>query len=101
MAGVERSGVQQPAHTLSGRLEQARRWLAEPAASEPAAAALGQRAIQLVVDEGRRAADSLAAGPQRRHLQGLCDDADQLSRQLGDMVRRGEGDSPQAQAVAR
>ncbi|XP_043199445.1 vinculin-like isoform X6 [Amphibalanus amphitrite] len=100
VANVERSGVQQPAHTLSGRLEQARRWLAEPAAAEPAAAALGQRAIQLVVDEGRRAADSLA-GPQRRHLQTLCDDADMLSRQLGDMVRRGEGDSPQAQAVAR
>ncbi|XP_037078575.1 vinculin-like isoform X2 [Pollicipes pollicipes] len=98
VAGVERSGVQQPAHTLAGRLEQARRWLQAPAAAD--GRALGQAAIQLVVEEGRRAADSLA-DPQRRQVQALCDDADSLSRQLADMVRRGEGDSPQAQAVAR
>jgi len=28
---LEKSGIQQPAHTVLGRLEQARRWLEQPA----------------------------------------------------------------------
>lgn len=51
---VERSGVQQPAHTVSGRLEQARRWLANPERDDRG---LGQRAIALIVDEGKKASN--------------------------------------------
>ncbi|XP_037093496.1 vinculin-like [Pollicipes pollicipes] len=97
VANVERSGVQQPAHTLAGRLEQARRWLQAPDGPERA---LGQKAIQLVVDEGRRAAENLSGQPRQEVLQ-LCDEVDGLSRQLADLVRRGEGNSPQAHAIAK
>ena len=48
VTNVERSGVQQPAHTLAGRLEQARRWLQTPDGPDRE---LGQRAIQLVVEQ--------------------------------------------------
>ena len=31
VAGTERSGIRRPAHTLTGQLQQAQRWLANPA----------------------------------------------------------------------
>ena len=46
---VEKSGIQQPAPTVVGRLEQARRWLEQPGADDRD---LGRQAIHLVVDEG-------------------------------------------------
>ncbi len=46
---VEKSGVQQPAPTVSGRLEQARRWLEQPMVDDRG---LGKQAVQLVVEEG-------------------------------------------------
>ena len=49
--GVEKSGIQQPAHTVSGRLEQARRWLAHPDRDDRG---LGQQAIALIVAEGKK-----------------------------------------------
>lgn len=48
---VDKSGVQQPAHTVAGRVEQARRWLDHPARDDRG---LGQRAIALIVDEGKK-----------------------------------------------
>ena len=48
---IERSGVQQPAHTVAGQLEQAQRWLTNPAIDDRG---LGQQAIGLIVDEGRK-----------------------------------------------
>ncbi len=46
---VEKSGIQQPAPTVAGRLEQARRWLEQPGVDDRG---LGRQAIQLVVEEG-------------------------------------------------
>ncbi|CAG2057810.1 unnamed protein product, partial [Timema podura] len=83
--GVEKSGIQQPAHTVSGRLEQARRWLDNPDRDDKG---LGQQAIALIVHEGKK-------------ILGLCDEVDILSRQLSDLCRRGHGNSPQAQDIAR
>ena len=48
---VEKSGIQQPAPTVVGRLEQARRWLEQPGADDRD---LGRQAIHLVVDEGHK-----------------------------------------------
>ena len=48
---VDKSGIQQPAHTVAGRLEQARRWLSNPERDDRG---LGQRAISLIVDEGKK-----------------------------------------------
>jgi Vinculin family. len=41
----------QPAHTVQGRLEQARAWLAHPERDD---AGLGVRAISLILDEGKK-----------------------------------------------
>ncbi|GFG30612.1 hypothetical protein Cfor_05176 [Coptotermes formosanus] len=94
--GVEKSGIQQPAHTVSGRLEQARRWLAHPDRDDRG---LGQQAIALIVAEGKKVADGLP-GIHKAEILGLCDEVDILSRQLSDLCRRGHGDTPQAQDVA-
>ncbi|KAK6639942.1 hypothetical protein RUM43_008219 [Polyplax serrata] len=94
---VDKSGIQQPAHTVSGRLEQARRWLNNPERDDRG---LGQRAIALIVDEGKKVAEGLP-GVQKAEILGLCDEVDVLSRQLSDLCRKGMGDSPQAQSVAR
>ena len=51
VANAEKYGLQQPAHTVAGRLEQARRWLANPSADDRG---LGQQAIALIVEEGRK-----------------------------------------------
>lgn len=51
VSNSERSGAQQPAHTVAGQLEQAQRWLENPSLDDRG---LGQQAIGLIVDEGRK-----------------------------------------------
>jgi len=97
VSNAEKYGLQQPAHTVAGRLEQARRWLANPSADDRG---LGQQAIALIVEEGRKVAQGLQ-GAQRAEILALCNQVDSLSRQLGDLCRSGQGNSPQAQAVAK
>lgn len=43
--------MQQPAHTVAGRLEQAQRWLNNPSMDDKG---LGQQAIGLIVEEGKK-----------------------------------------------
>lgn len=97
VANVERSGVRQPAHTLRGKVEQAQSWLANPALDDKG---LGQQTIQSIVDEARRLA-SLSSPAHRQDILNLCDEVEALNRQLGDLVRRGQGNTPQAQDIAR
>lgn len=97
VSNVERSGVQQPAHTVAGRLEQAQRWLNNPSLDDKG---LGQQAIALIVEEGKKVASGLT-GPAQTGILALCEEVDSLSQQLSEMCRRGQGDTPQAQEVAR
>lgn len=60
----------------------------------------GQAAIRGLVAEGRRLANALP-GPYRQELLGKCELVEQLMAQLADLAARGEGDSPQARAVAQ
>lgn len=60
----------------------------------------GQAAIRGLVAEGRRLANALQ-GPYRQELMGKCEQVEQLMAQLADLAARGEGDSPQARAVAQ
>ncbi|KAB7505148.1 Vinculin [Armadillidium nasatum] len=83
---IERSGIQQPAHTVAGRLEQAQRWLNNPAVDDKG---LGQQAIGLIVEEGRKVASCLS-GPAQYEINKLCDDVDTLSQQLSEQCRRGQ-----------
>uniref|UniRef100_A0A1B6ERX3 Vinculin n=1 Tax=Cuerna arida TaxID=1464854 RepID=A0A1B6ERX3_9HEMI len=94
---MDKHGAAQPAHTVTGRLEQAQRWLSHPDRDDHG---LGQQAIALIVSEGKKVADGLP-GVQRAEILTLCDQVDRLSRQLSDLCRRGMGNTPQAQEIAR
>ncbi|KAK7919181.1 hypothetical protein WMY93_010465 [Mugilogobius chulae] len=61
---------------------------------------VGQAAIRGLVAEGRRLANALP-GPFRQELVGKCEQVEQLMAQLAELAARGEGDSPQARAVAQ
>lgn len=60
---------------------------------------LGQAAIRGLVAEGHRLANVMM-GPYRQDLLAKCDRVDQLTAQLADLAARGEGESPQARALA-
>lgn len=53
-----------------------------------------------MVAEGRRLANALP-GPYRQEMLGKCEQVEQLMAQMADLAARGEGDSPQARAVAQ
>lgn len=59
----------------------------------------GQAAIRGLVAEGRRLANVMM-GPYRQELLAKCDRVEQLSAQLAELAARGEGESPQARAIA-
>ncbi|XP_072534276.1 vinculin a isoform X1 [Salminus brasiliensis] len=82
--------------TLEGKMEQAMRWINNPSMDDRG---VGQAAIRGLIAEGRRLANSLP-GPYRQELLAKCERAEQLMMQLADLAARGEGESPQARAVA-
>lgn len=81
---------------LEGKIEQAQRWIDNPTMDDRG---VGQAAIRGLVAEGRRLANALM-GPYRQELTGKCDRVEHLTGQLADLAARGEGDSPQARAIA-
>ncbi|XP_065219510.1 vinculin-like isoform X2 [Planococcus citri] len=97
VTNLEKWGGQQPAHTVSGRLEQAQKWLSHPERDDKG---LGQRAIALIIAEGKKVADGLP-GIQRAEILSLCDEVDYLSNQLNDLCKRGLGNTPKAQEIAK
>ncbi|XP_012370945.1 vinculin [Octodon degus] len=60
---------------------------------------IGQAAIRGLVAEGHRLANVMM-GPYRQDLLAKCDRVEQLTAQLADLAARGEGESPQASALA-
>ncbi|CAH0548930.1 unnamed protein product [Brassicogethes aeneus] len=97
VVNVDKAGLQQTAHTVQGRLEQARKWLSNPGQDDKG---LGQRAISAIVAEGRRVADGLP-GVQKAEILQLCDEVDALKRQLADLCAQGKGNTPEAHEIAR
>ena len=97
VANLERSGGKKPAHTLRGKFEQAQNWLKNPGFDDKG---LGLGAIQSIVDEGRRLAQHCSPA-DRQAILNLCDDVEELAKQLSDLVRSGQGNSPQAQEIAK
>ncbi|XP_053306962.1 vinculin isoform X1 [Spea bombifrons] len=81
---------------MEGKVEQAQRWIDNPTMDDRG---VGQAAIRAMVAEGRRLANSMM-GPFRQDMMAKCDRVEQLAGQLAELAARGEGDSPQAQAVA-
>lgn len=82
---------------LEGKIEQAQRWIDNPSIED---SGVGQAAIRGLVAEGRRLANALP-GPYRQELVGKCEQVEQLMAQLADLAARGQGDTPQARAVAQ
>lgn len=95
--GVDRAGLQQAAHTVQGRLEQACRWLQNPGTDDKG---LGQRAVALIVEEGKKVAEG-CPGHQKVEILQLCDEVQGLSDQFSKLCARGLGSSPEAQEIAR
>ncbi|XP_021404717.1 vinculin isoform X1 [Lonchura striata] len=81
---------------LEGKIEQAQRWIDNPTVADRG---VGQAAIRGLVAEGRRLANVMM-GPYRQDLLAKCDRVEQLSGQLAELAARGEGESPQARAIA-
>ncbi|XP_030806611.1 vinculin isoform X1 [Camarhynchus parvulus] len=81
---------------LEGKIEQAQRWIDNPTVADRG---VGQAAIRGLVAEGRRLANVMM-GPYRQELLARCDRVEQLSAQLAELAARGEGESPQARAIA-
>ncbi|XP_071853617.1 vinculin-like isoform X11 [Apostichopus japonicus] len=90
-----RNGTGKPASTLTGKMEQAQAWLANPLINDKG---VGREAIKGLVKEGRKVAQSLS-GPERKELEALCDDVETLYSQLDALIRKGMGNSPEAQAI--
>lgn len=97
IANMELGGNPQPAHTLSGRMDQAQRWLNNLSFDDHG---LGEQAVQAMVDEARRLALSCQSSQMRQQMLDLCNDCESLNRQLIDLCRRGYGGSSQAQSTA-
>ncbi|XP_045177293.1 vinculin-like isoform X10 [Mercenaria mercenaria] len=94
---TERSDIRKPAPTVEGKVDQALRWLTNPGMDDRG---LGEQATRMVVAEGRRIAAG-CSGPQRSDLLRLCDETEILTNQLSDLIAKGQGNSPQAKAIAR
>ena len=94
---VEKSGIQQPAPTVIGRLEQARRWLEQPGADDRD---LGRQAIHLVVQDGYKIANGLP-GPLKSRVQELCSSIEQDTNELTNLCREGRGNSARALSLAK
>ncbi|XP_071743093.1 vinculin isoform X6 [Lepeophtheirus salmonis] len=94
---VEKSGIQQPAPTISGKLEQARRWLEQPGVDDRG---LGQHAINLILDEARKIAELLPPN-QRDSVRSLCIETEDDIRDLKDLCTSGYAGSSRAQNLAR
>lgn len=101
VAATERSGLRKPAHTVAGKVEQAQRWLANPAMDDKGLGQwpispghpimfllTGEEAIRLVIAEGRQIAQGLP-DPQRSEMFRLCDETEMLTQQLSDLCRSG------------
>lgn len=97
IVSADKSGTTQTAHTVAGRLEQANKWLLNPQQDDKG---LGQRAIALIIHEGKKVAEGLP-GIHKAEILQLCDEVDNLSHQLGDLCAHGQGNTPRAQEIAR
>jgi vinculin len=95
LINAQRTGGAHPAHTASGKLEQALRWLDNPGVDD---GGQGLQAIKSMVDEARQLASQLPPH-ERNQLLNLCSDIDRLANQLADLERRGLGNSPEANAI--
>jgi len=94
---LEKSGIQQPAPTVTGRLEQCRRWLEQPGVDDRG---VGPQALQLIIDEARKVAEGLPPYLKSEIL-GLCSRVEAEQGRLLEAVRRGEASLPQAVSIAR
>lgn len=78
-------------------MDQACRWLQNPNINDRG---VGKRAIDLIVDEGKKVAEGLP-GHQKVELLQLCDEVDDLSNQFAKLCAQGLGNTPEAQEIAR
>lgn len=91
IANMDKHGAEnkqsQVSHTLTGRIDQAQRWLnnlTNPGFDDQG---LGEQAIQAIVDEARQLALYLSPAAYCKQLLELCNDVERMNKQLGDLNR--------------
>lgn len=94
---IERTGAQGPAHTITGKFDQASKWLSNLNFDDKG---VGQQAVKAILQDSRRIGQSCPPS-QREDIYDLCNDVEQLHRQLDDLCRRGMANTPQAQEISR
>ncbi|KAI7693994.1 Vinculin [Sarcoptes scabiei] len=94
---LERSGIQGPAHTISGQVDQASKWLSNLNFDDKG---IGSQAIKAIVSDGRKIGN-LCNPAQKEDIYALCNQVEMLQKQLEDLCHRGLGHTPQAQELAR
>ncbi|XP_023329663.1 vinculin isoform X4 [Eurytemora carolleeae] len=94
---LEKSGIQQPAHTVQGRLDQARRWLDQPGLDDRG---VGQQAVDLILEEARRVGEGLNP-TSRAKIQSLSSAIRSDLGKLLESSRRGDAGSPTGINLAR
>lgn len=91
------TGGKKPNVTFAGKRDQVQEWLHNPAGDS---SGLAQQAITQCVADARHFAKN-CSGPERKEILELADETERLSNKLADLKRRGKGNSPEAQEIAR
>ncbi|XP_074659984.1 vinculin-like isoform X2 [Tubulanus polymorphus] len=97
VSNTEKTGIARPANTVSGKIEQAQRWLTNPHMDD---GGVGEQAARMVVIEGRKLADRMQHGAQKQALLEYCDGVERLTNQLSELCRRGLANTPDARNIA-
>lgn len=97
LGATDKFKTKQPAHTLTGKLEQAQQWLSNRNRND---ARLGYQAVKRITEDGLNMASNMPPGLARKELTGLCQEVDVLANQLEKMSAHAQGNSPQGKQTA-
>ncbi|XP_038053445.1 vinculin-like isoform X4 [Patiria miniata] len=98
IAEILKSSMGKMAYTAGGKLAQAKEWLSNPGADDKG---VGYRAIKDIISTGRQIAGTCDDLGQRNDLLRLCNEAESLNDHLRDLCKKGQGNTPQAEATAK
>nr|Q17162.1 RecName: Full=Vinculin [Brugia malayi]AAB96842.1 vinculin [Brugia malayi] len=96
LTNTQRTGGTHPAHTVTGRLEQALRWMDNPGVDDNG---LGLQAVKAMTSEAGNLQPIYSHLQNVRKFVDLCVEIDRQADQLADLEHRGLGNPPAAHAI--
>lgn len=97
IANLEMGGNPQPAHTLSGRMDQGQRWLKNLAIDDHG---LGEQAVRAITEDARLLAHGCQVTSLRNQMLECCQETEVLNKQLVELIRRGQAQSAGARSAS-